>query len=94
MSEIADALDALLKSEGWRLFAEHAKAEWGPGACWRKAKAVTASSISQNEAIERIDYTNQQVGELMEWPQQQMLKLRREAALASREPAMSRRGSL
>jgi hypothetical protein len=85
MSETADALEALLASEGWRLYAEHVKAEWSPAACWRKVKEAGAN-------VEQVDYTNGQVGLLMTWPAQEIARARR--AEAVNEPSMSRRGGL
>lgn len=70
MSDDLDALDALIASPGWRLFLEHVKGEWSPGACWRKAHETDAD-------IPRIDYTNRQVGLLMDWPKAELDRLKR-----------------
>lgn len=83
MSEVADAIEALLASEGWRLYSEHVKAEWSPAACWRKVKAAEGD-------LEKVDYTNGQVGLLMNWPTQEIARLRREEK--EQEPSMSRGG--
>lgn len=86
MNEKADALDALLKSEGWKLFSEFAAKEWGPAACWRKA----ISRGGDAEAMRVIDATNVNVGMLMNWPQEEIARLRR--AEAEPEQSMSRGG--
>lgn len=85
MSDTADALESLVASEGWRLFTEHVKAEWSPAACWRKVKATDGD-------LTKIDYTNAQVGLLMNWPASEVARLKRTEQVS--EPTMSRRGGL
>lgn len=86
MSDRIDALEALLASPGWQLYYERAKAEWGPSACWRKVK-------EQNGELAKVDYTNEQVGQLLEWPAQELMRLKRQVQPAP-ELTFSRRGGL
>lgn len=90
MSERADVLEAMLTTQGWSLFQEHVKAEWGPAACWRKAKETQETDSAR--AIEKVDYTNAQVGLLMNWPHEEISRLRRVEERAA--PSLSRRGGL
>ena len=84
MSETTDALETLLKSPGWRLFLEHAKEEWAPGACWRKAKEASALEKDLAKTMRRVDYTNEQVGKLLTWPSEEVKRLKRQ----EHEPAV------
>ena len=84
MSASADALDSLVNSEGWKLFKTHAAAEWSPGSCWRKVK--------EGGDLEKVDYTNVEVGKLMTWPETELARLRR--LEQAKEPTLSRRGGL
>lgn len=74
MNERADVLDSLLKHPGWGLFAEHAIQEWAPAACWRKAKAAGGDKA----AIALIDKVNEQVGLLVNWPKDELARLKRQ----------------
>lgn len=87
MSDTRNALEELLSHPGWHLFLEHVKTEWAPGACWRKAKEA---HDDLGAALQRIDYTNQEVGKLMEWPKEEIARLLRQEQRP--EPAMSRGG--
>lgn len=82
-----DALDAFLASAGWQLLREHAKAEWGPAAAWQKLESLSGDD---RDRIARIKFTNEQVGALMDWPQQERDRLKRRAQTL--EPSMSRGG--
>lgn len=85
MSERRDVLEALLNHPGWALFYAHAKEEWGASGCWRKAK-------EQNLDLAKIDYTNQEIGALLEWPKHELDRLKRQETPI--EPSLSRRGGL
>lgn len=78
-----EALESLLEHPGWKLFQEQAKAEWSPGACWRKV-------MEQGGNLEKVSYTNEQVGALMTWPAQEVARLKR--AAQEPEPSLSRGG--
>lgn len=85
MSDRADALQAMVDSEGWRLFKAHVVAEWAPARCWVRVKEADGD-------LAKIDYTNVQVGQLMDWP---LLEITREKrAEQTKEPTLSRRGGL
>lgn len=84
MSDRADILESLLQHPGWKLFLDHVKSEWSPAACWRKVREEAGD-------LAKVDYTNGQVGLLVEWPAQEMAKERRERPMAL---PMSRRGGL
>lgn len=68
-----EALEALLASEGWRLFREHVAAEWSPSACWKRVKKAGGSGLE----LERVDFTNEQVGLLMTWPAEEIRRRKR-----------------
>lgn len=88
MSDRAAALESLVSHPGWQAFFEHAKEEWGPAGCWRKAKEMR--EVDPVLGVQKIDYTNEQVGRLLAWPQDELARLMR--AEASAEPALSRGG--
>ena len=83
-AEHADALEALLASVGWRVFHEHAMAEWSASACWKKTM--------QGGDMVKVAYTNEEVGKLMRWPADELARLRR--AEQQPEASIGRRGGL
>lgn len=91
MSERANVLEGLLEHPGWREFVAHVAKEWSAAACWHKVKEAGGD-------IERVNYTNTQVGQLMNWPVQEIARERRmeqEQALADKTVSFpSRRGVL
>ena len=92
MSETADVLDALVNHPGWQLLLDQATKEWSPAACWEKAKEVAFVGVLPLERIAQVDYTNQQVGILLNWPKQEAARLRREEQKPER--TATRRGGL
>lgn len=89
VSERASVLESLLEHPGWREFQAHVAREWSAAACWHKVKETGGD-------IERVNYTNTQVGQLMNWPVQEIARERRaDAELALKaESNPSRRGVL
>lgn len=109
MSDVTDTLESLLASEGWRLYTEHVKAEWGPGGYGRKVKQALTDARARNEdaaaAVDKVDYANEQIGDVIGWPRQELARLKRQEqetpeSSTPRAPslpnvaAMSRRGGL
>jgi hypothetical protein len=111
MSDTTDALESLVTSEGWRLFMEHVRAEWANAGYGRKVKqALTEARARQEDAavaVDRVDYANDQIGDVIGWPKQELARLKRqeaepeEAAVRTRDSlstmaiaSMNRRGSL
>ncbi len=89
-----EALDALLGSRGYAIWRDYVKAEWASGACWRKAIEEADGSTDKDAltaAILKVKYTNEQLGALMDWPQQEHARLKRQLQPPA-EPSMSRGG--
>ena len=70
--ERIEVFESLLQHPGWSLFIEHVKTEWGPAACWRKAREKQFN-------CDLVDYCNGQIGALVEWPKQERDRLHRQA---------------
>ena len=91
-AEHADALEALLASAGWRVFHEHAMAEWSASACWRRTTQISPTGIPPAFDMAKVAYTNEEVGKLMRWPADELARLRR--AEQQPEASIGRRGTL
>jgi hypothetical protein len=78
-------LESLLEHPGWALFRDHVKAEWAAGACWRKVKDVASRDEDIASAMQRVDYTNEQIGQLMEWPKEEAARLKKQAEQTERQ---------
>ena len=93
-----EALESLLAHPGWRLFEEQIGKDWGPKAYAQRLKAAVSHARSvgtdASHAIELVDAANDAIGEAMQWPAQQVSRLRRVEEAEAHPPTQSRRGGL
>lgn len=78
-----EELEALVASEGWRLFSEHCQADWGPAAYRRAVQAalgLVPSSQRANEEANRtvlqIEASAREVEKIVGWPASRIRELR------------------
>lgn len=106
MSDITDALEALIAHPGWRLFDEYVRKEWAGAGYGRKVKDAVSHARTHGEdaaaAVDKVDYANDQIGALIGWPKQEAQRLKRQETesdpvhtpLPMELAAQTRRGSL
>ena len=96
MTDITEALDALLKSSGWQLFRAHYDAEWGPRGTrytseLEKALDLADPALAASQARQIVS-ARKAIEQLMVWPSEELARLLRQQRPA--EPVGSRRGGL
>ena len=108
MSDTTDALESLLASEGWRLYMEHVRTEWSGAGYGRKVKDAVSTARANHDdaaaAVDKVDYANDQIGDVIAWPKQECARLKRQEDAQKEQPIrtpisaqlamMGRRGTL
>lgn len=79
---VADALDAMLRTPGWRIFWQHARQESGPEGYGRAVAQALASigtgpdrQYEVTAAMDRIHFTADAINRLMAWPVEEIARL-------------------
>lgn len=89
-----EALDALLKSPGWKLFTEHLDGEWGPNGKTYQANMDKALDLTDAEAAasqaRQVRAARLMVEKFGAWPAEELARLRR--AVNEPEAVLSRGG--
>lgn len=73
-----DDLENLIHSDGWLLFREEARKQWGPEGYGRKVAQVIAANsgtAALAQAVEIVHAAAQEVNALMKWPDDELKKL-------------------
>ena len=110
VSDVTDALESWLAHPGTRLFMDYVRTEWAGAGYGRKIKEALADARARNldaaAAVDKVDYANDRIGEVVGWPKQELARVMRQEQgeptqeVLVRQPpisalaGMNRRGSL
>lgn len=96
-SNTREELDALIGSEGWRLFTAYVTSEWGPGGRAFVA-AVTQAADNRDDKnatdhLRQIITAQKYINAMLRWPEEQLQRLKQPDLVAATTD-YSRRGRL
>lgn len=97
MDNNREELEALVSSQGWRLFLEHVQREWGPGGRAFESAAVAAADDTKNPHsiahLQQIIASRREILKVIQWPEEQLKQLKEPEPVAVLAD-YSRRGNL
>lgn len=92
-----ESLDALLSSDGWRLFTAFVDAEWGAGGRAFIAAVTGAANGTDNATamahLQQILVAQREIQKILQWPEEQLRAMRQPELVAATHD-YSRRGNL
>lgn len=93
MAHEREALEDLLSSDGWLLFKEQARKQWGPEGYGKKLAGVMANyqddPIALGHELRKVHTATEEINALMKWPEEQ---LKRTEVKPDAAPSMYRGG--
>jgi hypothetical protein len=98
MDNEREELEALTRSEGWKMFQSYVESEWGPGGR-AFIDAVTKAADNKADAdatafLRQIIVAQKQIQRLVKWPEERLGALKQPELVAAGPVDYSRRGRL